>query len=207
MFLKKILRFAQIFVTLQAVMTPIEYTQLRAFARQDGALLSLLWIGSFACYIQGLTYPSLGMAAILLAIMSPFFAANRLRHFRDYAREGFITFKRGYAYTVMSYFYAGLLLAGAIYVYFEYMDNGYLLGVLSSVMASEEGKKVLELYGMKDQMQQEMQALYDMRPIDFAVNMLTISIMAGFFLGLPIAALMRRDGVASEEVNSEEENL
>ena len=185
-------------------MTPIEYTQLRAFARQDGALLSLLWIGSFACYIQGLTYPSLGMAAILLAIMSPFFAANRLRHFRDYAREGFITFKRGYAYTVMSYFYAGLLLAVAIYVYFEYMDNGYLLGVLSSVMASEEGKKVLELYGMKDQMQQEMQALYDMRPIDFAVNMLTISIMAGFFLGLPIAALMRREGEASEKVNSEQ---
>ena len=200
-------------------MTPIEYVQLRAFARQDGALLSLLWIGSFACYIQGLTYPSLGMAAILLAIMSPFFAANRLRHFRDYAREGFITFKRGYAYTVMSYFYAGLLgyaytvmsyfyagllLAVAIYVYFEYMDNGYLLGVLSSVMASEEGKKVLELYGMKDQMQQEMQALYDMRPIDFAVNMLTISIMAGFFLGLPIAALMRREGEASEEVNSEQ---
>ena len=150
-------------------MTPIEYVQLRAFARQDGALLSLLWIGSFACYIQGLTYPSLGMAAILLAIMSPFFAANRLRHFRDYAREGFITFKRGYAYTVMSYFYAGL-----------------------------------ELYGMKDQMQQEMQALYDMRPIDFAVNMLTISIMAGFFLGLPIAALMRREGEASEKVNSEQ---
>ena len=107
----------------------------------------------------------------------------------------------------MSYFYAGLLLAVAIYVYFEYMDNGYLLGVLNSVMASEEGKKVLELYGMKDQMQQEMQALYDMRPIDFAVNMLTISIMAGFFLGLPIAALMRREGEASEKVNSEEENL
>jgi hypothetical protein len=34
--------------------------------------------------------------------------------------------------------------------------------------------------------------------------MLTISIMAGFFLGLPIAALMRREGEASEEVNSEQ---
>ena len=50
-------------------MTPIEYVQLRAFARQDGALLSLLWIGSFACYIQGLTYPSLGTGCAISAIM------------------------------------------------------------------------------------------------------------------------------------------
>ena len=185
-------------------MTPEEYIQLKAFARQDGALLSLLWIGSFACYIKGLSSPALAFAALMLVTLSPFFAASRLRHFRDYAREGFITFKRGYAYTVMSFFYAGLLMAAAVYVYFEFMDNGYLLSVYSSVMDSEEGKRVLEMSGMKEEMKQGLQELYNMRPIDYAVNMLTVIIMTGFILGLPIAALLRRDEVASEKVRTEE---
>jgi hypothetical protein len=180
-------------------MTPEEYIQLKAFARQDGALLSLLWIGSFACYIKGLTSPALAFAALLLVTLSPFFAASRLRHFRDYAREGLITFRRGYAYTVMSFFYAGLLMAAAVYVYFEFMDNGYLLGVYSSVMDSEEGRRLLEMSGMKEQMTQGLQELYEMRPIDFAANILTAIIMTGFILGLPIAAILKRDGVASEK--------
>ena len=180
-------------------MTPIENKQLKAFARQDGALLSLLWIGSFACYIQGLTSPALALAAVVLMIISPFYAANRLRHFRDYAREGIISFKRGYAYTVMSFFYAGLLLAAAIYVYFEFMDDGYVLRVYSTVINSEEGRKLLEVYGLKNEMKQGLQDLYDMRPIDFALNSLTIGIMAGFFLGMPIAALSKRNCVASEQ--------
>ena len=50
-------------------MTPQEYVQLKAFARQDGALLSLLWIGALVCYIQGLTNPLLGMAALLLIVI------------------------------------------------------------------------------------------------------------------------------------------
>ena len=117
-------------------MTPEEYVQLKAFARQDGALLSLLWIGGFACYVQGLAYPVLGLASMLLMVVSPFFAAGRLRHFRDYAREGIITFSRGYAYTILIFFYAGLLLAAAIFIYFSFIDDGYLLGKLTSALHS-----------------------------------------------------------------------
>ena len=173
-------------------MTPQEYVQLKAFARQDGALLSLLWIGALVCYVQGLTNPLLGMAAVVLVIISPFYAANRLRHFRDYAREGIISFMRGYAYTVMIFFYAGLLLAAALYIYFAFIDNGYLLGKFTEITNSGEGRQVMKMYGMAEQMKEGLKQLASMRPIDYALNMLTINIMSGFFLGLPIAALMQR---------------
>ncbi|MDE7085330.1 MAG: DUF4199 domain-containing protein [Prevotella sp.] len=173
-------------------MTPQEYIQLKAFARQDGALLSLLWIGSFVCYILGLAHPVLGMTAMLLIVASPFFAANRLRRFRDEAREGSITFLRGYAYTILSFFYAGLLLAVVIYVYFAFIDRGYLLSVFTQLLSSDEGRKALELYGMRDQMSEGLKELASMRPIDYALNMLTINITTGLVLGIPIAALMQR---------------
>ena len=57
---------------------------------------------------------------------------------------------------------------------------------------------------MKEEMKQGLQDLYNMRPIDYAVNMLTVIIMTGFVLALPIAALLRRDEVASEKVRTEE---
>lgn len=174
-------------------MTPEEYKQLKAFARQDGALLSLLWIGAMACYIQGLSSPTLGMIAMLLIVVSPFYAANRLRHFRDEAREGIISFMRAYGYTVLTYFYAGLLLAVAIFAYFQFMDNGYLLGKLMELLNTEEGRLVANAYGMGDEMKQGLEELAKMRPIDYALNMLTINISTGFILGLPTAALMQRN--------------
>lgn len=175
-------------------MTPQEFIQLKAFARQDGALLSLLWIGSFICYIKGMSIPLLGMLSLLLAIMSPFYVASRLRHFRDAARDGIISFRRGYAYTVLTYFYGGLLLAVAIFVYFAFLDNGYLMSILSEVLNSEQGRQLVKLYGMGNEMEQGLRTLGEMRPIDFALNMLTVNISFGFILGLPTAALMQRAG-------------
>ncbi len=180
------------FVPLHPIMTPEEYKQLKAFARQDGALLSLLWIGALVCYIQGITNPLMGMIALLLVVVSPFYAANRLRHFRDEIREGIISFMRAYGYTVLTYFYAGLLLAVAIWVYFSFIDDGYLMGKLTEVMQSEQGRQMLKLYGMTEQMKQGLEQMSEMRPIDHALNMLTINISAGILLGLPVAALLQR---------------
>ena len=179
-------------------MTPEEYRQLKAFARQDGALLSLLWIGSFACYILGIANPLWAMVSMILIVASPFFAANRLRKFRDGAREGAISFLRGYAYTAMTFFYAAILLAAAMYIYFDFIDNGYLLSTINQVLSTKEGKKMIELYGMTDQIKVSLKALAEMRPIDYAVNMLSFNITIGLVLGLPIAAVMKREAVNSK---------
>ena len=173
-------------------MTPEEYVQLKAFARQDGAMLSLLWSGSFACYIKGLSSPTLAFAALLLMTLSPFFAASSLRHFRAYALDGVISFRRGYAYILMTFFYAGLLLAAALYIYFAFIDDGFLLGKLMDTMNSEEGRQIIQMYGMREQMEEGLKELGNMRPIDYALNMLTINITTGFLLGLPIAAAYKR---------------
>ena len=173
-------------------MTPQEYIQLKAFARQDGALLALLWTGSLLCYILGLTYPILGIVALILIVASPFFAASRLRHFRDYGREGVISFSRSYAYTILIFFYAGVLFAIAVYVYFAFLDKGFFLSKIMETFSSSEGREAIKAYGIEGQLDENIKFLSEMRPIDFALNMLTINIITGFFLGVPIAAVMQR---------------
>ena len=173
-------------------MTAPEYLQLKAYARQDGFFLALLWIASFACYIMGISNGMLGMAAMILAVMTPFFVAGRLRRFRDEGREGVISFRRSYAYTVFVFFYGAVLLAVAQFIYFAYLDNGYLLSTYSKIVSSSEGHELIQQYGMSQVVNDSLSEMASLRPIDFALNILTINILVGFVLGVPIGLVMQR---------------
>lgn len=173
-------------------MTAPEYIQLKAFARQDGVLLALLWVSSFLLYIMGMSNQILGLAAVILMLYTPFFVGTRLGKFRDYGRDGQISFRRGYAYTVLVFFYGGVLFAVAQYIYFAFMDQGFLVSQFSKMMNTVEARQMLQQYGMAEMMDESLQQMTATRPIDYALNMLTINISLGFILGIPISLLKQR---------------
>lgn len=174
-------------------MTAPEYIQLKAFARQDGALLALLWMATFFLYIIGVENQMLGLAALLLMVYTPIFVGERLGKFRDYGREGLISFRRAYAYTVFVFFYGGVLFAIAQYLYFAFIDNGYLMTQFSKMVSSNEAQKMLQQYGMTEMMNESLNEMANIRPIDYALNMLTVNISLGFILGVPISLIMQRN--------------
>lgn len=177
-------------------MTPPEYIQLKAFARVDGALLSLLWVASFACYIVGLSTQAASMLGLLLAMATPFFVGYRLRLFRDLAREGIISFMRSWAYVVLVFFYGSVLFSLVVYGYFAYVDQGYVLHVLEQTLTSQEMAAVIEQYGMQESMAQLMSDLAMVRPIDIAINLLTSNVLLGMVAGVVIAGLLYRKEIS-----------
>jgi len=173
-------------------MTTPEYKQLKAFARVDGAVLSVWWLLSFGCYVIGLTSPIYGLVSFFLAVNTPFFAARRLRRFRDNALDGFISLLRGWAYVVLIFFHAGIVFAIGQYVYFNFIDDGHLVQSLYKMLSTPEAEEMIKQYGMADSLGESLHELQQMRPIDIAINILTFNISLGIILGLPIAAWMRR---------------
>ena len=173
-------------------MTAPEYIQLKAFARIDGAMLSLLWIASFALYVVGISSPGYGLAAIILAIVTPFFVGSRLRHFRDDGLEGTISFMRGWVYTILVFFYGGLLFALAQWAYLTYMDQGYLLKAITEALNTPETAAAMKQMGMTESLDESLSMLSQMRPIDLSLNMLTTNILIGVIVGLPIAAILHK---------------
>ena len=169
--------------------TPSEYVQLKAFARIDGARLSFLWMASFALYIAGLKSPGYGLAAMLLAVITPFFVGRCLRQFRDKGLQGAISFSRGWVYTVYVFFYGSLLFALAQWAYLTYMDQGYMMKTITEAVAAPETADALRQMGMAETVGESLDQLGQMRPIDLSLNMLTTNIMLGMLLGLPIAAV------------------
>jgi len=173
---------------------------LKAFARIDGALLSLLWSVSFACYIVGLTRPGVSLVAMLLALVTPFFVAKRLKLFRDVAREGVISFMRCWAYVVFVFFYSSLLFSLIVFIYFAFLDQGYILHVIQEMMKTPEMLQVLKQYQMEGTIEQMMSEMSAVRPIDIAINLLTTNIFLGMIIGLPLAALLssRKQGIKKQ---------
>ena len=176
-------------------MTPAEYVQLKAFARIDGARLALLWVASFTCYIVGIANPLYGMVALVLMVTTPFFVSRRLMKFRDEGLGGTISFGRGWGYSLYTFFYASILLALAQYVYFAYIDQGYLMKSLADALSTPEAKQMIEQYGIQQSMQESLEQMGQLRPIDYALNVLTVNILVGMVLGLPIAAMLQRRAV------------
>ena len=172
-------------------MTPAEYIQLKAFARIDGALLALWWLTGFVCYVAGLTNQMLGLLAIVLLLSSPLFVAKRLKMFRDMALGGAISFSRGWAYVVLVFFYASLLLALAVYAYFAFLDHGYVIQTLRNTMSNPEMMQLLEQYQMDDMLNQTINEMSSVRPIDIALNMLASNLIIGLVVGMPVAAVLK----------------
>lgn len=174
-------------------MTTPEYVQLRAFARIDGTYLGILWTMSFACYVIGMTHPLVGFIGTLIAVTSPFFAAKKLWKFRDEVREGTISFLRSMAYYMLMFFYGSILFALAQYVYFEFMDNGFIVREYISLMSTDEAKMMLKAYGLTaKQVTDSLNEMANTPSIMLALNIMTLNISIGIIMSLPVAAMTKR---------------
>ena len=174
-------------------MTTQEYIQLRAFARVDGTYVGILWIASFACYLGGLSSPMLGLLGGILAVASPFFAAKRLIKFRDDIRDGEISGRRSMLYYALMFFYASLLFALAQYLYFAFLDGGYLMREYTSMLSSPEMKQAMQAYGMTaDQLMEGLKEFANTSPIMTALNIMTMNITIGLICSLPVSLITRR---------------
>lgn len=169
-----------------------EYEQIKAFARIDGAIMGVMWIISFACFIAQFYMPLLNMAALIFGIASIIVSAIRLRNFRDNILDGVISYWRAYGYSLLTYFYAALLLAAAQYIYFQFIDHGFLLNQYTAMTSSPEFKSMMTLYGIKaDEMKLTMDTIATLRPIDISLQFLTTNLFFGIVISWPMAALIK----------------
>lgn len=160
------------------------FIQLKAFARQDGAILALVWTASF---IALMTSPETSWGN-LLALASPFVVGWRLGRFRDNALDGVISFRRSLVYSCYTFFYASLLLAVVQYLYFRYIDQGVINTLF--VEAAQQMTTVYKSQGFTDQQfTQAIDMMGTLKPIQLAFLFLMQNLMFGALLSFPIAAI------------------
>lgn len=176
----------------QSGMRRSEYIQMKAFARIDGALLSAAWTASFACYIAGLVNPLLMMAGTAIGIGSLPYAGMRVRRFRDNVRDGELSFGRAYGYSTLMFFHAALLFAVAQFVYFQFIDHGFVLNTVTQMADTLKADPAMNVPGFGKMLDDSLRQMAVTRPIDYAMSYFTLNVMMGLVVGLPIAGLVRK---------------
>ena len=167
--------------------------QTKAFARQDGAILGIVWIASFICTMMAVEpkYQILGLLSNILIISTPFVVAKRLKYFRDVVREGHISFRHGLYYCIQTFFYATLLLTIVQYLWFRFMDTGLF-------MTQTNYQMIAQAYQLTAQ---ETKALFDaismMKPIAWASMFMITDLVAGAILSPILAAIFAKKKIAN----------
>ncbi|MDY6130203.1 MAG: DUF4199 domain-containing protein [Prevotella sp.] len=169
------------------------FEQVQAFARIDGALMAALWVASFACFIGNFSYPLLGTVGFFIGGASLVYNTLRLKNFRDHVLEGIISFRKAFSYSLLTYLYASLLFAVGQYVYFQFIDNGFLVSRYTAIMSMDEFKQMMSVYGMTaSDMQMVIGNLTQLRPIEIVFQFFTMNVLMGVFITPPVALIMKR---------------
>jgi len=172
-------------------MTPVEYSQLNAFARLDGVRLAVAWTVSFACYVASFSWSAMSLMALLPVLATPLLMGRMTGRYVAVALGGKSTVGRRYLYAMMLFFYAALLFAFVQWLYFAYLDHGQMLNWVEQTAATPDGQQALAAYGLDKEFDSTMAMLRSLRPIDLALNILSTNLMLGLVVSLLAMAFVR----------------
>ena len=162
-------------------MTQNQPISLQQTAMYFGTLMGLFWIIKFTFLPLGFTIPLLQLLFVLLTFFVPILGYLYARKFRNRYCGGSITFSRAFAFTVLMYLFAALLAAVAHYIYFRYIDNGFLID--SYIGQLEESI---------DQFIEGFSLISSLSPIQLTFQLISQNFMYGVLLALPTALLVMR---------------
>ena len=173
------------------VINVMDLVQLKAYARQYGVVLALVWAASFLSIV----FAPASVLGSLLALSTPIVVGWFLVRFRNDALDGHISFRRGFAFSCYTFFYASLLFAAVQFVYLRFFDHGAFMAMLGeSIKTMEdvyrhEGATALQAVG---QMKRTISVIGQLSPLQLTFVIMMDNILMGVLLSLPIALACRR---------------
>lgn len=173
-------------------MTQNQPISLQQTAMYFGTLMGLFWIIKFTFLPLGFTIPLLQLLFVLLTFFVPILGYLYARKFRNRYCGGSITFSRVFAFTVLMYLFAALLAAVAHYIYFRYIDNGFLIDSYIGQLEAMKPTATEELKESIDQFIEGFSLISSLSPIQLTFQLISQNFLYGTLLALPTALLVMR---------------
>jgi hypothetical protein len=108
-------------------MTSNKPMTLQQHAMRFGTLMGLFWILKFILLPVGFTIPLLQLLFLLLTLFVPILGYIYVRKYRERECGGELNFLQAFAFTSLMYLFAIVLVAMAHYIYFRFIDNGFIV--------------------------------------------------------------------------------
>lgn len=168
-----------------------EKTTTRQYAMQLGTYMGVFWVLKFMLFPMGLTTTFLMMLFFGLTLCVPFMGYRYARLFRDQVCSGQISFLRALGFTVLMYVFASLLAAVCHYIYFAFLDGGYVLDTIESALQHVEAQGVEGTETYISAISEALALARLMTPVDIVMQLLWQNVFYCTLLSLPTALLVQ----------------
>ncbi|WP_300724470.1 DUF4199 domain-containing protein [uncultured Bacteroides sp.] len=166
-------------------------TSFQGYAMTAGTLMGVYWIIKFILFPAGFVIPFLQLLFIILTIAVPFIGYFLVRRYRNrYSPEG-INFFSGFTFTFSMYFYASMLAAVAHFIYFRFIDQGFIFN--SYLQQIDEMKRIGgdEVSDFTNNLTETINTLSSFSPIQLTFQLFSQNILYTFLLAIITGLLVK----------------
>ena len=125
---------------------------LQKYAMHFGTYMGMYWILKFILFPLGFTIPFLLFLFMCLTLAVPFLGYHYAKMYRNKICGGTIGFAHACLFTLFMYMFASLLVAVAHYIYFQFIDHGFIINsyiqlwdeLMTNTPALIENKEVIK---------------------------------------------------------------
>lgn len=158
-----------------------------------GTYMGIYWILKFILFPVGLTIPFLMFLFAGLTLGVPFMGYYYARTYRDKVCGGSIKFLQAWVFTVFMYMFAALLTAVVHYIYFRFIDHGFIINTYMEML--EKGSQTPQFTAMESyitQLKDMLELIRTLTPIDITMQLMSQNVFYGSILAVPTALLVMR---------------
>ena len=158
-----------------------------------GTYMGIYWILKFILFPLGFHIPFLSLLFVILTLSVPFIGYHYAKMYRDKICGGSIQFSHAMFFTIFMYMFASLLVAVAHYIYFQFIDHGFIFNALADFWnqaieqspALQENKEL-----MKDMF--DADKINSLSAIDITMQMLSSDVFFGSILAIPTGLMVMK---------------
>lgn len=168
-------------------MTTEQNKSLREYAMHFGTAMGLFWIFKFIFLPLGFKIPFLQLLFLILTCSVPFVGYKYTKTYRDKYCDGEINFSRAYLFLIFMYFFAALLTSAGHFIYFNFIDDGFIVDTYMSQLNQLKSGVSGELETSVNQLIETFSTVASLSPAQITLQLFFQNIFYGSLLALPTA--------------------
>ncbi len=157
-----------------------------------GTYMGIYWILKFILFPFMLRMPSLSFLFLGLTLGVPFMGYYFVRMYRNQVCGGVIGFLHAWVFTFFMYMFAALITAVAHYVYFRFIDHGFVLDTYEWQVEQLLNSGIKEFSESGEVLQEALESVRSLTPIEITMQMISWNLFCGAVLAVPTALFVKR---------------
>ena len=167
-------------------------SHIQKYAMHFGTYMGIYWILKFSLFPLGLTIPFLPFLFLGLTLGVPFMGYYYTRIYRNKICGGEISFGHAWMFSVFMYMFAALLTAVAHYIYFRFIDHGYIINTYTNILNAATQNTLPGMDSYITQIKEAMNVIKAFSPTDITLQLLSQNVFYCSILAIPTALIVMK---------------